>query len=330
MNQALMLAERGPIGVNPQVGCVVLDATGLTVGMGWHQGAGTPHAEVMALADAGDRARGGTAVVTLEPCAHRGRTGPCVEALRNAGVTYVLYGHPDRNPVAAGGARWLREHGISAELIDDPVVRETATQLLAGWQRARELGRPLVTWKFAASLDGRSAAADLTSQWLTGLDAREDVHRWRSQYDTILVGTGTAIADDPQLTVRDTSGVALPQQPLRAVMGMRELPPGQLTQAGATLLRTRDPHQALAQLWELDRRHVWLEGGPTLAAAFWRAALVDRIIAYVAPVLLGAGVPAVAELGIGTLADAARLTLIDVQRLGADVRFVLEPQWDGA
>jgi diaminohydroxyphosphoribosylaminopyrimidine deaminase/5-amino-6-(5-phosphoribosylamino)uracil reductase len=163
------------------------------------------------------------------------------------------------------------------------------------------------------------------------------VHRLRALCDTVLVGTGTALADDPALSVRDTEGNPAPRQPLRAVMGLRSLDPesqlaraakgaGEAADGAVALLQTRDCHQALQQLWDLDRRTVLLEGGPTLAGAFWRAGLVDRVVAYLAPVLLGAGSPAVAALGIGTIDDAARLRLDDVTRVGADVRLTLTPQ----
>jgi diaminohydroxyphosphoribosylaminopyrimidine deaminase/5-amino-6-(5-phosphoribosylamino)uracil reductase len=184
-----------------------------------------------------------------------------------------------------------------------------------------------VTWKLATTLDGRSAAVDGSSRWVTGLAARADVHRLRAESDVVLVGTGTVLADDPRLTVRDTNGVDLPRQPLRAVMGLRELPAGRRVDEGcpAERLRTRDPASALDRLWRMGRRHVWLEGGPRLAAAFWRAGLIDRVVAYVAPALLGAGASAIADLGITTIADAARLTLDDVTRVGDDVRLVLRP-----
>jgi len=323
MSRALDLARLGPVGPNPRVGAVILDAHGAVVGEGWHGGAGTAHAEVAALRQAGPAASRGTAVVTLEPCAHTGRTGPCAKALLEAGVARVVYGRPDRNPVAAGGAAVLRAAGLDVELRAD--VR--AETLVGLWQLATDLGRPAVTWKLAATLDGRSAAADGSSRWITGPAARADVHRLRAEADVVLVGTGTVIADDPRLTVRDAGGADLAHQPMRAVMGCSELPPGRrVDQPGrAERLRTRDPAAALDHLWRLDRRHVWLEGGPRLAAAFWRAGLVDRVIAYVAPALLGAGNPAVADLGITDIRSAARLRLDDVTRVGDDVRLTLRP-----
>jgi diaminohydroxyphosphoribosylaminopyrimidine deaminase / 5-amino-6-(5-phosphoribosylamino)uracil reductase len=320
MRRALELAALGPTGPNPRVGCVVLDRVGRLAGAGWHQGAGTPHAEAVALEAAGPRAAGGTAVVTLEPCAHRGRTGPCTELLAGAGVVEVVYGHPDPNPLAAGGAGVLAAAGVTVSQIGDRALRAAAGRLIERWAAALALGRPYVTLKLAATLDGRAAAPDGSSQWITGPAARADGHRLRAEADTVLVGTGTAVADDPQLTVRDAAGGLAGRQPLRAVMGLRTLPPSPLLR-----LRTRDPATGLAELWDRGSRHVLLEGGPTLGAAFLVAGLVDEVVAYVAPALLGAGPPAVGDLGITTIGDARRFVLVDAEVVGGDVRFTMRP-----
>lgn len=336
MRRALALAaSAGRTLPNPQVGCVLLADDGSTVAEGLHRGAGTPHAEADALAAAGDRARGTTAVVTLEPCNHTGRTGPCAEALLAAGVRRVVFAQADPNPVAAGGAATLRAGGVE---VVGGLRADEAAALNRRWTRALEHGRPFVTWKLATTLDGRSAAADGTSRWITSPAARADVHRLRAEHDTVLVGTGTVLADDPQLTVRDAAGRDLERvaQPLRAVMGERVLPDDRrvLDDAAATVvLPTRDPAAALAALAARERRAVLLEGGPTLAAAFLRAGLVDEVVAYVAPVLLGAGTPTLGDLGIATIADAVRLELRDVTVLPAsedaprptDVRLTLAP-----
>lgn len=332
MQRALALAANGPVGLNPRVGCVILDPDGELAGEGRHEGAGTPHAEVVALGRAGARARGGTAVVTLEPCDHTGRTGPCSQALLDAGVLRVVFGRADDVAPAAGGAASLARAGVEAVLVADDDLRRRCDALVADWALARRLGRPVVTWKLASTLDGRVAAVDGTSRWITSAAARADVHRLRAENDTVLVGTGTALVDDPALTVRSADGVPAARQPLRAVMGRRALPGGsRLARAlenpvsadSVLLLDTREPKDALQQLWDAGRRHVLLEGGPTLAASFWRAGLVDHVIAYVAPVLLGAGAAAVADLGIATIDDAARLRLDDVTQVGADVRLTL-------
>ncbi len=326
MRRAVQLAALGPArGPNPRVGCVVLDAAGTVAGEGFHAGAGTPHAEVVALAQAGVRARRGTAVVTLEPCDHTGRTGPCTRALLDAGIIRVVIGALDPNPVAAGGAGALRHAGVEVET---GLSAADCEALNLRWAFAVRSRRPWVTWKLAASLDGRSAAADGTSRWITGAPARADVHRRRAQHDAVVVGTGTVLADDPALTVRDAAGDLLADQPLRVVVGRRALPPGARVLSGpvpALRVPTHEPSEALAALHELEVRSVWLEGGPTLAAAFWRAGLVDEVLAYLAPALLGAGRAAVDDLGIATMADIARLRLTGVTEIGEDVLITAVP-----
>lgn len=328
MRRALELAADPavPLGPNPRVGSVLLADDGSVVAEGFHRGAGTPHAEADALSRAGDAARGTTAVVTLEPCNHTGRTGPCAQALIRAGVRRVVFAQSDPNPLASGGAETLRAAGIEVE---HGLLETEARALNRAWLHGVAAGRPLVTWKFAGSLDGRSAAADGSSQWITSAAARRDTHRLRAEADVMLVGTGTVLADDPRLTVRGDDGEALARQPLRVVMGQRAVPAGArvLDDAAETLLlRSRDPREALAELFERGRRHVFLEGGPTLAAAFLRAGVVDEIVAYVAPVLLGAGRNAVGDLGIAGIDAALRPTVTDARLIDgepANVRFTL-------
>jgi diaminohydroxyphosphoribosylaminopyrimidine deaminase/5-amino-6-(5-phosphoribosylamino)uracil reductase len=334
MRRALALAATPgvPLGPNPRVGCVLLDPDGATVAEGFHRGAGSPHAEVEALREAGEAARGTTAVVTLEPCNHTGRTGPCSEALVAAGVRRVVFAQADTNPVAVGGAVRLREAGIEVE---SGVLAEDAQALNRTWTFALEHGRPFVTWKFATTLDGRSAAADGTSRWVSSRAARLDTHRLRGLCDTMLVGTNTVEVDDPELTVRDEVDEPVAHQPLRAVMGLRDLRPDRrvLNDRAETIhLRTREPSEALGALFARDRQHVFLEGGPTIARAFLAAGLVDEVVAYVAPMLLGAGSSAVADLGITTIADALHLHITDVHVLhghdGEDtnVRLTMTPR----
>jgi diaminohydroxyphosphoribosylaminopyrimidine deaminase/5-amino-6-(5-phosphoribosylamino)uracil reductase len=323
MRRALALAASPglPLGPNPRVGCVLLDADGRTVAEGFHRGAGSPHAEVDALSRAGEAARGTTVVVTLEPCNHTGRTGPCAQALVAAGVRRVVVAQLDTNPVAVGGAETLRAAGVDVET---GLLADEARALNRVWTFAVEHGRPFVTWKLATTLDGRIAAADGGSRWVSSPAARLDSHLLRTVCDTMLVGTNTVALDDPHLTARDADGRPLPQQPLRAVMGERDLDPRHrvFDDAAETVhLRTRDPEAALKQLFARDRQHVLLEGGPTLAAAFVRADLVDEVIAYVAPMFLGAGRAAVADLGITAISDALHLPVTDVT--------VLEPRTDG-
>jgi diaminohydroxyphosphoribosylaminopyrimidine deaminase/5-amino-6-(5-phosphoribosylamino)uracil reductase len=333
MQRALVIAATPgvPMGPNPRVGCVLLAPDGSTIAEGFHRGAGTPHAEAAALAEAGDAARGATAVVTLEPCNHTGRTGPCSEALLAAGVRRVVYAQPDANPVAVGGAGRLREAGV--EVVGGVMIEE-AQALNRAWTFAIARRRPFVTWKFATTLDGRSAAADGTSRWVSSRAARLDTHRLRARCDTMLVGTGTVEVDDPELTVRDEVDEPVADQPLRAVMGLRDLPGDRRIfndRAETVHLRTRDPHEALATLFARDRQHIFLEGGPQLAGAFLTAGLVDEVVTYVAPMLLGSGTSAVADLGIATIADAVHLHVTDVTVLqghdGEDtnVRLTMRP-----
>lgn len=312
MRRALHLAALGPFSPNPRVGCVLLADDGSVVAEGYHRGAGTPHAEADALDRAGEAARGTTAIVTLEPCNHTGRTAPCAHRLVQAGVRRVVFAQPDPNPVAAGGAETLRAAGIE---VVSGVLAEESRALNRAWSRAVELQRPFVTWKFATTLDGRSAAADGTSRWVSSAAARRDTHLLRARCDTMLVGANTVAVDDPLLTVRDDAGDPLPRQPLRAVMGLRDLPESRRvfnTDAETVVLRTHDPRAALAELWGRERRHVFLEGGPTLAAAFLSAGLVDEIVVYVAPMLLGAGRNAVADHGITTIGAALRPRVTDI------------------
>lgn len=334
MTRALALATSPgvPLGPNPRVGCVLLSPTGKTLAEGFHRGAGSPHAEVDALARAGDRARGATAVVTLEPCNHTGRTGPCAEALVAAGVARVVFAQADTNPVAEGGAATLRRAGVE---VVGGLLADEARAVNREWTFAVEHGRPFVTWKFATTLDGRSAAADGSSRWVSSRPARIDTHRLRARCDTILVGTETVLVDDPQLTVRDEADENLPRerQLLRAVMGLRDVPADRRVRDAAAdfvHLRTRDPHEALGALFACDRQHVFLEGGPTLAGAFLRAGLVDEVVTYVAPMLLGTGRSAVGDLGVTTIADAWHLAVTDVTVLGegeeTNVRLAMTPQ----
>jgi diaminohydroxyphosphoribosylaminopyrimidine deaminase/5-amino-6-(5-phosphoribosylamino)uracil reductase len=330
MRRALDLARTPgvPLGPNPRVGCVLLDPSGAEVAEGYHRGAGTPHAEAAALAEAGADARGATAVVTLEPCNHTGRTGPCAEALAAAGVARVVFAQPDPNPVAAGGEATLREAGIEVAF---GLLEREARALNRAWTFAVEHGRPFVTWKYAATLDGRSAAADGSSRWVTNQAARRDTHRLRGECDAILVGTGTVLRDDPQLTVRDEVEAPLPRdrQPLRVVMGDRDVPSTSrvLDDSAETIqVRSHDPAEVLRELHGRGRQHLFLEGGPTVAAAFLRAGYVDEVIAYLAPKLLGSGVNAVSDLGIGAIDEALELVLEDVASLGDNVRLTLHPR----
>ncbi|KRE25997.1 bifunctional diaminohydroxyphosphoribosylaminopyrimidine deaminase/5-amino-6-(5-phosphoribosylamino)uracil reductase RibD [Agromyces sp. Soil535] len=328
MRRALELAARGPArGVNPRVGCVILSPHGDVLAEGWHRGAGTPHAEVDALAKlAPGAAEGAVVVVTLEPCNHTGRTGPCAVALIDAGVSRVVYSVADPGDHSAGGAERLRAAGVD---VTGGVLAEEVEAMLDDWLFAARHRRPRVTVKWAASLDGRAAASDGSSQWITGPAARADVHRRRAAADAIAVGTGTVFADDPALTARAPGGEFFDAQPIPVVFGRRPVP------ADAAL--TRHPHAPVfvegadlaADLHELQVRGIrslFVEGGPTLASAFLAAGLVDELLVYFAPVLLGGHRVAIDDLGIATITDARRFDFAAVERLGDDLLVVAHPR----
>ena len=278
MRRALVLAARGPAtGQNPQVGCVILSAAGDTLAEGWHGGVGTAHAEVDALSKlAPGAARGATAVVTLEPCNHTGHTGPCSEALIEAGIARVFYValRPQSRRPRRGAAAPQRRGGGGRRGAGGGDRR-----ILHDWLVATRLGRPYITLKWASSLDGRSAAADGSSQWITGPAARERRARQRAKVDAILVGTGTVSADDPSLTARGADGALLPHQPIPVVVGERPVPVDARLFAHpepAIVTVSRDLNAVLARLFARGVRRVIVEGGPTLTRAFVAAGLVDE------------------------------------------------------
>lgn len=324
---------------NPTVGAVVLDAGGAFVASGVTEPPGGRHAEVVALDAAGERARGGTIVVTLEPCNHTGRTGPCTERILAAGIATVVYAAADPNPLASGGAERLAAAGLEVTggvgLTAGRTPSAARPPVTAGplgpWLWRQRHGRPRITWKYAASLDGRSTAADGTSQWITGPEARAHTLARRARYDAIVVGSGTLAADDPSLTARGPDGEALPRQPLRCAMGETPIPAGARIRGDdgrVAHLATRDPLTAIRSLDGLLGRAaeaVLLEGGPHLAGAFLQAGLVDRIEAYLAPVLLGEGTAALAGAGVGTIAEARRFTIDTTTMVGSDLFAELSP-----
>lgn len=320
VNTAMMHARnagedvRGTTSPNPPVGCAVFDESGV-IAVGGTEPPGGRHAERVALVEAvrrvgAERVRGASLAVTLEPCNHTGRTGPCSEAIAAAGIRRVYYAHPDPTPLAAGGADYLNEHGVTATRMSYPV------EGLEPWLDSVRYGRVSVTAKFAATLDGFTAAADGTSQWITGDLARQIAHDDRQKRDAIVVGTGTVLADDPSLTARDPDGSLLPRQPRRVVVGTREVPEGNLTRLGFEQYAT--PSEALAALYDTGARDVLVEGGPTLMRSFFDLDVVDRITAYVAPMLLGAGRGLLGPPAADTLADAWRFETTDAFVIGND------------
>lgn len=313
MNRALALAAsvRTSTPPNPWVGCV-LEAPDGRVFEGATAPPGGPHAEAAALALAGEAARGATVWVTLEPCSHHGRTPPCADALVAAGVRRVVVALQDPDPQVAGqGLDCLRSAGIE---VDVGLRDEQARDLLAPYLKHRTTGRPWVVLKLAASLDGRTAAPDGSSQWITGEAARADAHRLRAESDAVLVGAGTVRADDPSLTVRHVDG----PDPLRVVLGMA--PAG--AKVHPCLELTGELGEVLDELGRLGVLQVLVEGGPTVAGEFHRAGLVDRYVIYLAPVLFGGddGRGLFSGPGASSIDDVWRGRIVSVEQLGDDVR----------
>lgn len=322
----------GTTAPNPPVGCVIVGPSGEIVGRGATRPAGGNHAEIEALHQAGERATGASAFVTLEPCNHTGRTGPCAEALIAAGVAEVHYLFADPGEAAGGGGARLREAGVT---VHGPYLEPFHTSercfSVEPWLRAAHLGRPHVTLKFAATLNGMAAATDRTSQWITGPAARGDVHLDRMAREAILVGTGTVLADNPRLTARP-EGKESQRQPLRVALGARDVTAGaQMFQptehaAAGIQLATRDLNEGLARLRELGISDVLVEGGPRLAGEFLAQELVDEIRAYVAPAWLARGLPALGDGGVTetSIADLRRFSTRSVRRVGDDVLWIVQ------
>lgn len=348
MMRALELARLGlgATAPNPMVGCVLV-RDGAVVGEGWHKGAGRPHAEAEALAVAGENARGATAYVTLEPCNHHGRTPPCAEALLKAGVAEVVYALADPNPVAAGGAARLAQAGVKAR---NGVCGAEAAALNRFWLHALRAGRPYVIAKFAMSLDGRIATRTGASKWITGPEARERAHDLRRSVDAIIVGAGTVIADDPSLTARTKPGATA--YPLRVVLDSAgRTSPGAAVYdragKGALLAATRaaspsrladyrrhgvetlvldtdeagrpDVRDLMPALKTRGCNGVLVEGGAEVLGAFFDAGLVDEVWAFIAPIVIGGGKPAVSGLGAATIGEALSLAGVETETLGRDI-----------
>ncbi len=354
MKRALQLAERGLCSTspNPRVGCVLVDADNQIIAEGWHQKAGEAHAEIHALQQASERAHGATAYVTLEPCSHHGKTGPCCEALIHAGVSRVVHGMQDPNPQVAGrGLQKLRDAGIA---VDGPLLEKEARALNAGFIKRMQTGLPFVRVKMAMSLDGRTAMASGESQWITGATAREDVQFLRARSCAIITSADTVLHDAARLTVRNID--ALQQlnnrQPLRVLLDQHARvaldtpffsdstpalwltnkntinpPPAHITPCTLPLKEKHIDLQAL--LTELGRRQcneVLIEAGATLAGAFVKENLVDELIIYIAPQLMGSSARPLLELPIASMSDAKKLHIVDACAIGDDWRFILRPQ----
>ncbi len=354
MTRALQLAERGLCSTspNPRVGCVLVDANHQIIAEGWHTKAGEAHAEIHALQQAGERARGATAYVSLEPCSHHGKTGPCCEALINAGISRVVYGMQDPNPQVAGrGLQKLRDAGIT---VDGPLLEKEARQLNIGFIKRMQTGLPFVRIKMAMSLDGRTAMASGESQWITGEAARRDVQHWRARSCAIISSASTVLQDNARLTVRNTE---MQQQlnsrkPLRVLLDQHArvaLDTAFFTDTTPTLWCTNkkptDPlpahitHCTLplkenhidlqALLTKLGRRQcneVLIEAGATLAGAFVKENLADELVIYIAPQLMGSSARPLLELPLASMSDAKKLHIVDARTIGEDWRFILHSQ----
>ena len=329
MRHALDLAKRGPLtGPNPQVGAVILGATGELEAEGWHLGAGTEHAEIMALrllraklglSDTAPLPAGYTVIITLEPCNHFGRTPPCSQTLIAAGIQKVVFGASDVGGQSSGGANSLAAAGIE---VVSGVLKLESEELVESWHKLATEGRPWVIIKWAATLDGRIAAEDGSSQWITGPESRAAGHLLRSQCDAIVVGTGTAIADDPELTARRPDGSYYEEQPLRVVIGSRELPRELklFNDRSETLhLETRDLDVLMRKLADRGAKRILIEGGPKLTSEVIRAGYADEFYIYQAPMLLGGSRLALDQIGISSLPEARLLEVRELSRSGTDV-----------
>jgi diaminohydroxyphosphoribosylaminopyrimidine deaminase/5-amino-6-(5-phosphoribosylamino)uracil reductase len=360
MRRALDLAARGEgrVSPNPLVGAVVISG-GEVLGRGWHDGPGTPHAEVMALDDAGEGTRGATLFTTLEPCSHYGRTPPCAPRIVEAGIARVVTALGDPNPLVNGqGFAALRAAGIAVEV---GLMRDEAARQNEAFLKHVRTGLPLVTLKMAASLDGKAAARDGSSRWISGPESRADVHRMRASADAVLVGAGTALRDDPSLTVREADLRRNP--PLRVVVDGRGIVPDThevftdraaptlvatterapeerreawrargaevvvLDDAGSGLIPLRD---LFGELGKRDVQHVLMEGGPTIASEAVREGMVDRVVLFFAPILVGGeGAPSLLMGGgMPTIGEAISLQVREVARVGKDIKVVADVHRD--
>lgn len=346
METALSAARQGVRSSNPLVGAAIIDADGTFLAIGHHRGAGTPHAEV----DVIGRLLGtgvkrdlsaATLIVTLEPCSHVGRTGPCTQAILDAGIGNVVFAVADPHDPASGGGQILQNEGINVRM---GLMAAEAEDLNRQWFIAVRENRPFITARLAQTVDGRIAAVDGTSQWITSEESRQDSHQLRARVDAIVVGTGTVLADDPRLTARAADGCDAAEQPLRVVMGMRRIPDNAAVRGASTTpssperlghddflaLHTHDPAVVVRELHDRGVRHLMIEGGAKINAAFLASGMVDELVVYLAPMLLGSGIPALTDLGIGTLSHAQQwewdaTTTGPVEVLGPDLKLTLMP-----
>ncbi len=312
---SLSLQGLGVSTPNPNVSAAIYAADGTLIADGFHnRKVSIDHAEVVAIKKAGSAARGATMVVSLEPCAHTGTTPPCVQAIIDAGITKVIYAVKDPNPIAAGGAQKLADAGIIVE------HRESADLefVQRAWLHKEKTGRPLMIWKVATTLDSKVAASDGTSQWITGPESREDVQELRAQSDAILIGTNTALVDNPHLIPRGHEA-----RPVRVICGEQEVPATNKVfddEARTVLVKSKSIPELIKVLSDEGFNQVLVEAGPTLGSALMASGKIDELIVYQAPKMLGAGKEFVSHLGISTLDDHLKLELIGVQPFGSDIK----------
>lgn len=314
---ALSQSVLGKTVPNPNVAAAIYSADGSLIAEGAHNRLLSPdHAEVIAIKKAGEATRGATIVVSLEPCNHTGSTGPCVDAITEAGISRVIFAVKDPNPVAAGGAARLKSAGIDVQYIESEVLRDA--QL--AWLNRIEKNRPYFIWKVATTLDGRIAASDGTSQWITSEQSRANVQVLRNQSDAILIGTGTALADNPTLRPRIENATS----PIRIVMGARDVPADFNLNDGisqSVFIKSHSTEDLIKALDYLPINQVLVEAGPELGSALFAAGLIDEVILYQAPKVLGGGKSWIEGIGVTTIADAAQLSLIASEQMGPDMKF---------
>ena len=310
--------SRAGLGVsypNPNVSAAIYSADGKLIADGFHNRTQSPdHAEVVALKKAGAAARGATMVVSLEPCAHTGRTPPCVQAIIDAGISTVIYAVADPNPIAAGGAEKLIDAGIAVEYRESKEL----SYVQRAWLHKEKTGRPLMLWKVATTLDSKVAASDGTSQWITGPESREDVQELRAQSDAILIGTNTALVDNPHLIPRGHTA-----RPVRIISGEQEVPATNRvfdSEARTISVKSKSIPELMKVLRDEGFSQVLVEAGPTLGSALMASGNIDELIIYQAPKMLGAGKEFVSRLGISTLADHLELELLSVKAFGSDIK----------
>ena len=310
----------GKTGSNPIVGAVVVSPAGVIIGEGFHKSG--PHAEVVALEQAGQSAKGATLFVTLEPCNHQGKTGPCTEAIIKAGITKVVYAVRDPNPLASGGAKALETAGI--EVVFNSEVAEIA-QSNRAWLHKIKSNRPYFIWKIATTLDGRTAAIDGSSKWITGPESRAEVSQLRSESSAILIGTATALADNPNLIPSDIE-TTRETNPVRIVMGLREIPSDfnlNNDAAETIFLRSHDFSELLKLCVERDFSQVFVESGSELGTALLKAGLIDELVIFQAASLLGSGLSFIGDLGATNIKEKMDFLIRDVAQFGNDLKITL-------